>query len=257
MSVAVLTESWRRQECSQGCWRKPVLVIGERDKRVVEWHDEACWRAFLRPQAAGAPPTIRTGPLEIDRRTCTVLLNGEAVNLTPTEYRILSGLAERLGEVCPTPDILKRVWGPEYTRDAHLLRVNIARMRRQLRRARGLIQTCAGFGYLLQDIPPDGATPSSVAQAVAPRVPSSADFRWRQTGIGARQAVILESLRRAGGQRVSLESLTIAVYGMVTADYRYRTWLAISRLSLIRPCVHFESAERSRSGWGWLADPQP
>ncbi len=65
------------------------------------------------------------GPLEIDRRTRRVRLNGAAVSLTAKEFDLLAYLAVDPGAVCTRTDILENVWdvnwfGPTKTVDAHI-----------------------------------------------------------------------------------------------------------------------------------------
>src|SRR6266496_678721 len=83
---------------------------------------------------------------ELDR------LRGSAVNLTPTEFRIISFLARNAGRVVTQADLLTKVWGPEYKDEAHLLRVNIARLRAKVESDPGhprYILTRPGIGYTL------------------------------------------------------------------------------------------------------------
>ncbi|TME44251.1 MAG: winged helix-turn-helix domain-containing protein, partial [Chloroflexi bacterium] len=54
------------------------------------------------------------------------------VDLTPTEFGILACLARAPGEVQPSRAILQKVWGPAYRDEVHLLRVNVARLRRKI-----------------------------------------------------------------------------------------------------------------------------
>ena len=54
------------------------------------------------------------------------------LTLTPTEFHILALLARTPGVIVSTTDILQKVWGPAYRDEVHLLRVNIARLRRKL-----------------------------------------------------------------------------------------------------------------------------
>ena len=49
--------------------------------------------------------------------------------VTPTEYRLLACLGQNVGRTLTQEDILLRVWGNGYQDEAHLLRVNVARLR--------------------------------------------------------------------------------------------------------------------------------
>ncbi|AWT34925.1 MULTISPECIES: response regulator transcription factor [Deinococcus] len=94
---------------------------------------------------------LRVGPLEVDRRAVVARVHGEALSLTPAEFRLLSQLAEAPGRAytreellaaaLPDSDALERVV------DAHL-----ASVRRKLDAARagGLLHTVRGVGYRLE-----------------------------------------------------------------------------------------------------------
>ena len=75
---------------------------------------------------------LRNGDLVIDYGQHLVTLGGREVPLTPTEYRLLACLGQNLGRTLTQEDILLRVWGNGYQDEAHLLRVNIARLRGKL-----------------------------------------------------------------------------------------------------------------------------
>jgi DNA-binding response OmpR family regulator len=61
-----------------------------------------------------------------------VKLQGESVNLTATEYRMLFYLAMNAGRVITATQLLDHVWGEEYSGSDHLLQVNIGRLRQKL-----------------------------------------------------------------------------------------------------------------------------
>jgi DNA-binding response OmpR family regulator len=75
---------------------------------------------------------VETGDLRIDFDQRLVFKHGKPVDLTPTEFHILANLAREIGQVVRGPALLQKVWGPTYTDEIHLLRVNVARMRRKI-----------------------------------------------------------------------------------------------------------------------------
>ena len=82
-----------------------------------------------------------------------VILSGQELNLTATEYKLLSCLARYSGRVLTPDQLLEKVWGEEYLGDAHLLQVNIARLRNKLgddARNPTFILTRPGIGYMIQ-----------------------------------------------------------------------------------------------------------
>jgi two-component system KDP operon response regulator KdpE len=98
------------------------------------------------------PPLFATGELSVDFAQHQAFMSGHAINLTPTEYRILAYLARNAGRVVTQDELLTKVWGPAYRDEAHLLRVNIARLRQKVEKDPGkpaFIITRPGIGYAL------------------------------------------------------------------------------------------------------------
>jgi two-component system, OmpR family, KDP operon response regulator KdpE len=94
------------------------------------------------------------GELEINFDRHAVHLNGQNVNLTSTEYKILSFLAMNAGRIIEPQYILERVWGQEYQDKNQLLWVNICRLRRKLSKVgegKNRILTRPGFGYFIKE----------------------------------------------------------------------------------------------------------
>jgi DNA-binding response OmpR family regulator len=103
------------------------------------------------------------GELTIDYAQHAVRLEGRELPLTPTEYRLLACLAQNLGRTLLQEDILLKVWGTGYEGEAHLLRVNVARLRGKLgedaNEARFVV-TRPGVGYMMPQLS-DGAGDSA------------------------------------------------------------------------------------------------
>lgn len=97
-------------------------------------------------------PIFVNGDLTIDYTQHLVTMRGEEVLLTPTEYRLIACLAQNLGRTLLQEDLLLQVWGPGYEGEAHLLRVNIARLRAKLSEeasAPRYVVTRPGAGYVM------------------------------------------------------------------------------------------------------------
>ncbi len=112
-------------------------------------------RALLRRgngSTASPDPDLAIGDLTLDFATHEVRVRGEPVRLTATEYRLLEVLARHAGTTLPHQYLLTQVWGSEYLRDVHYLKVFVRRLRRKLgddsERPRYL-QTEWGVGYRL------------------------------------------------------------------------------------------------------------
>lgn len=97
-------------------------------------------------------PAFRFGDLVVDFASHRVTLGEEEITLTATEYRILSYLARNAGRVVTPDNILSSVWGEEYRGEAHLVQVNIARLRKKLKddvKNLRYILTKPGIGYIM------------------------------------------------------------------------------------------------------------
>jgi len=70
--------------------------------------------------------------LSINFATRQVLLRGEVVRFTSTEYRLLEELAKNAGRVVPHQLLLDKVWGPDWVADPNYLKVFVRRLRQKL-----------------------------------------------------------------------------------------------------------------------------
>jgi two-component system KDP operon response regulator KdpE len=116
-------------------------------------------RAMLRRTAMAAGEAtpqgrFQTGELTLDFATRRVSVGQREVRLTPTEYRLLSLMAQHAGKVLTHMFLLKQVWGPEHSSEVNYLRVFMAGLRRKLEddstQPRYLL-TEQGVGYRLAD----------------------------------------------------------------------------------------------------------
>ena len=111
-------------------------------------------RGALRRVVGQAPePIFRSGGLEVDLARRLVLVAGQEVQLTPTEYEILRLLVTHAGKVLTHRQLLSRIWGASHLEQPHVLRVNISNLRRKIERdpARpSLLCTESGVGYRLR-----------------------------------------------------------------------------------------------------------
>jgi two-component system KDP operon response regulator KdpE len=90
-------------------------------------------RAALRRSALPeSEPVYQAGDLSVDLSRREVLVNGQTVTLTPTEYDILRILIQHAGKVLTHQQLVHAVWGSTYQTDSHLLRVNISNLRRKI-----------------------------------------------------------------------------------------------------------------------------
>ena len=111
-------------------------------------------RAVLRRRAAGetdAQAVIRIHDLVIHPGRHEVLVEGEAVVLTATEFRVLHCLARRPGWVLTRDQIVDALHGPGYPVTDRAVDVQIVGLRKKLGSAGNLIETVRGIGYRLKE----------------------------------------------------------------------------------------------------------
>jgi len=102
--------------------------------------------------SASRSALIKAGHVTADLAARRVYVDGVPVNLTATEYNLLSLLIANKGKVLVHEQILGQVWGPEYIDSVDYLRVYMSHLRRKLNDRHGrLLQTISGVGYMLDD----------------------------------------------------------------------------------------------------------
>jgi len=89
-------------------------------------------RAALRRAAGADDDVVTTGQLTIDLQRGMVLLAGEPVSLTPTQFKILRLLARHAGKLLTHEEIYQAVWGPHHYRSQNLLHVHVSQLRRKI-----------------------------------------------------------------------------------------------------------------------------
>jgi two-component system KDP operon response regulator KdpE len=100
----------------------------------------------------GDDAVFKTGELCVDLLHRQVQVGGTQVRLTPIEYKLLTTLVRHAGKVVTHQQLLREVWGPSHTEQAHYVRVYMAHLRHKLEaepaRPRYLL-TEPGVGYRL------------------------------------------------------------------------------------------------------------
>lgn len=111
----------------------------------------AVLRRVQRPEEM-VTATLTCGELEINFARHSVIMRGEMVSLTRTEYALLRQLALNADRVMLHQDLLTTVWGSEYRDDIDYLRAYIRYLRRKLEADPSnpkYILTAQGVGYML------------------------------------------------------------------------------------------------------------
>jgi two-component system phosphate regulon response regulator PhoB len=108
--------------------------------------------AVLRRAGAPAGPehvALVVGPIRIDAERHAVEVDGRAVALTLTEFRLLAALATARGRVLTRDQLIDQVMGPQIVITDRTIDVHITSLRRKLAGARTLLRTVRGVGYRL------------------------------------------------------------------------------------------------------------
>lgn len=135
-------------------WQDKVeaLKIGADDYVTKPFHVEELMAradALLRRAGGWAQSELVCGPITLETRSQQVTLNGEPVELTSFEYRLLEYLMLHAGEVCSKTQITEALYDQDFERDSNVIEVFIGRLRRKLDPDSTFkpIETLRGRGY--------------------------------------------------------------------------------------------------------------
>jgi two-component system phosphate regulon response regulator PhoB len=115
-------------------------------------------KAILRRSAeahlVGGTRILQAGPLRMDLNAHLATMNGQDLELTPTEFRLLQVLMERGGRTLSRRQLLEKAWdvGEEVSDRLHTRTVDmhVRRLRAKLGEAGDSLETVRGFGYRLR-----------------------------------------------------------------------------------------------------------
>ncbi|MGS7842693.1 response regulator transcription factor [Stenotrophomonas forensis] len=108
-------------------------------------------RALFRRPSQTLPAQLQIGPLLLDPRTRSVLVDGQPLSLTPKEYGLLELLLRNRGRVMSRQMIFERLYDTQSEASDKVVEVIVSTLRTKLERAgaAGLIETRRGFGYCI------------------------------------------------------------------------------------------------------------
>ena len=150
--VLMLTAREDREDITRG------LKIGADDYVIkpLKSNEELILRikAILRRSTKNTdtPTLLSWGPISIDDDQPQVTFNGEEVDLSPTEYRLLQILIEKKGKVLSKNLLLDEVWGITFESESTVVDTYISYLRKKLHRD-GFegIKTIRGVGFQIQE----------------------------------------------------------------------------------------------------------
>lgn len=94
----------------------------------------------------------RVDALEVDLQAHRVILHGEELHLTPTEFNLLAHLVRHTGKVVTHRQLLSDVWGPDFVDHTHYLRLYMGQLRAKIEATPAeprYLLTDTGVGYRL------------------------------------------------------------------------------------------------------------
>ncbi len=147
--IAVLTLTARREEPD----RVRGLLLGADDYLTKPFSPQELTLRVgailrrLRAPATSHVDVVKIGPVRIDRAAHEVHVDGDLVDLTPTEYKLLLTLAERKGRVLARTLLLEKVWEAAPDIQTRTVDMHVQRLRAKLGHAGDMIETVRGFGY--------------------------------------------------------------------------------------------------------------
>ncbi|MGD8324058.1 MAG: winged helix-turn-helix domain-containing protein [Gammaproteobacteria bacterium] len=96
---------------------------------------------------------LSTGPLVLDKKVHCLCVNGEPVELAPTEFRLINFFMENPGRVFSRDEILKGAWRTNITAGSRTVDVHVRRLRQVLEPygCDKMIQTVRSFGYRFRE----------------------------------------------------------------------------------------------------------
>lgn len=146
--ILILTARSRWQEKVEG------LSRGADDYLVKPFQIEellARVSALLRRSSGFASPVIAKGPIELNANSGQISLNGEELDLTAYEFKVLEYLLMNQDKVVSKTELTEHIYEQDHDKDSNVLEVFIRRLRKKLDPSGELkpIETLRGRGYRL------------------------------------------------------------------------------------------------------------
>jgi DNA-binding response OmpR family regulator len=115
-------------------------------------------RALLRRGGAERPDRLMYGDVELDRVKHTASRQGERLDLTPKEFRLLEYFLLNSEQVVRRTELLEKVWDLTFDPMSNVVDVHVAHLRQKLRGDGGrdpLLHTVRGVGYVFRKDEPE------------------------------------------------------------------------------------------------------
>lgn len=154
----LLQESMLRQEGGMRLLARLRGASGLRERPVILLAAGADGRQGAPAPAAFVPRPpdhameerlLRSGRLVLDPLSCSVRVGKHQVEVRHAEYRLLRFLLCHPGQVFSRAQLIEQLWNAHGTLDQRTVDVHVLRLRKALGRAKTVIKTVRGAGYML------------------------------------------------------------------------------------------------------------
>jgi two-component system, OmpR family, response regulator len=108
-------------------------------------------KAVMRRNGGIAQAAVETNKLRLDLKSGTAFVDGEPVNLTPLEFRLLHYLAINPGRVVSQVELAENLYSFNHEREGNAIEAAISRLRKKL--GGDILSNKRGFGYFLSQGP--------------------------------------------------------------------------------------------------------
>ncbi|MFT5838139.1 MAG: two-component system response regulator PhoP [Flavobacteriales bacterium] len=144
--ILILTARDRWQEKVEG------LDSGADDYLTKPFHNEellARINALIRRAAGKAHPTIEKGPISLDTLSEEVTVNGQYIELTAYEYKVLEYLLLNPQKVISKTELTEHIYDQDFDLDSNVIEVFVGRLRKKVDPDGSInpIETLRGRGY--------------------------------------------------------------------------------------------------------------
>ncbi|CAM3011220.1 response regulator transcription factor [Vibrio neptunius] len=104
-------------------------------------------RAQLRRASGNASPVMQVGNLSLDTRSSKVMWQGQAIDLTALEYKVVAYFMHNPEKVISRTELVEHIYKQDFDRDSNTIEVFIGRIRKKI--APKVFKTVRGLGYQL------------------------------------------------------------------------------------------------------------
>lgn len=139
---------------ARGMWSEKVegLNTGADDYITKPFHIaevDARLKALIRRNSGLAAPIISNGNISLDTASGRVTLDGNPVDVTARELRMLNYFMHRIGRIIPQSELTEHLYALDASRESNTIEVYVSRLRRKL--GADVITTVRGLGYKMDE----------------------------------------------------------------------------------------------------------